>query len=169
MLKSPLTSVLNKMGQLKKFEFLSLGIKTPREKLHIYYCFLNFSCVYYIVIKICKHFTYKEFFFIRRKKKSQSPLQRVFCYHLRSKLAIGKLKISLYCYNFLNYSNQIICTLQEISWKPGKTSNFRPIHSTIQIWTDFHENEAKKKFFWWKKFKMADFSKWPFFTNWSLG
>ena len=27
---------------------------------------------------------------------------------------------------------------------------------TIQIWTDFHENEAKK-------FKMADFSKWPFF------
>ena len=26
-----------------------------------------------------------------------------------------------------------------------KASKFRPIHSTIQIWTDFHENEAKKK------------------------
>ena len=53
---------------------------------------------------------------------------------------------------------------QEISWKPGKTSKFRLIHSTIQIWTDFHKNEAKKKFFFWrKKFKMADFSKWPFF------
>ena len=33
---------------------------------------------------------------------------------------------------------------QKISWKPGKTSKFGPIHSTIQIWTDFHENEAKK-------------------------
>ena len=32
-------------------------------------------------------------------------------------------------------------------------SNFRPIHSTIQIWTDFHENEAKKN------------SKWPIFQN----
>ena len=27
---------------------------------------------------------------------------------------------------------------------------------------DFHENEAKKKKFEEKKFKMADFSKWPF-------
>ena len=44
---------------------------------------------------------------------------------------------------------------QEISWKPGKMSKFRPIHSTIQIWTDFHKNEAKKKF------KVADFSKSP--------
>ena len=45
-----------------------------------------------------------------------------------------------------------------------KTSKFWPIHFTIQIWTDFHENEAKKGFFLKKKkFKMADFSKWPFF------
>ena len=36
---------------------------------------------------------------------------------------------------------------QEISGKTGKTSKFGPIHSTIQIWTDFHENEAKKKNF----------------------
>ena len=49
-------------------------------------------------------------------------------------------------------------------WKPGKTAKFRPIHSTIQIWIDFHENEAKKNFFLKKKkYKMADFSKWPFF------
>ena len=48
---------------------------------------------------------------------------------------------------------------QEISWKPGKTSKFRPIHSTIQIWTDFHENEAKKK-----KFEEKN-SKWPIFQN----
>ena len=34
---------------------------------------------------------------------------------------------------------------QEISWKPGKMSKFQLIHSTIQIWTDYHENEAKKK------------------------
>ena len=46
---------------------------------------------------------------------------------------------------------------QDISWKPGKMSKFRPIHSTIQIWTDFHENEAKNFFFEEKKFKMADF------------
>merc|ERR1712218_264335 len=37
-------------------------------------------------------------------------------------------------------------------------SKFRPIHSTIQIWTDFHKNEAKKNFFFEeKKFKMAVF------------
>ena len=47
---------------------------------------------------------------------------------------------------------------QEISWKPGKTSKFGPIHSTIQIWTDFHENEAKKNL---KKRN----SKWPIFQN----
>ena len=35
---------------------------------------------------------------------------------------------------------------QEISWKAGKTSKFQPIQSTIQIWTDFHKNEAKKIF-----------------------
>ena len=53
---------------------------------------------------------------------------------------------------------------QENCWKPGKTSKLRPIQSTIQIWTDFNENEAKKNFFFEeKKFKMADFSKWPFF------
>ena len=28
-----------------------------------------------------------------------------------------------------------------------KKSKFRPIHFIIQIWTDSHENEAKKKFF----------------------
>ena len=51
-----------------------------------------------------------------------------------------------------------------ICWKPGKTSKCRPIHSTIQIWTDFHENEAKKKIiFLEKKSKMAVFQKWPFF------
>ena len=44
--------------------------------------------------------------------------------------------------------------------KPGKTSKFQPIHSTIQIWTDFHENEAKKKFLLKKKN-----SKWPIFQN----
>ena len=49
---------------------------------------------------------------------------------------------------------------QEISWKPGKTSKFQPIHSTIQIWTDFHKNEAKKVFFFGEKN-----SKWPIFQN----
>ena len=45
-----------------------------------------------------------------------------------------------------------------------KTSKFQPIHFTIQIWTDFHENEGKKDFFFKKKkIKMAYFSKWPFF------
>ena len=71
---------------------------------------------------------------------------------------------------------------QEISWKPGKTSKFRPLHSTIQIWTDFHENEAKKNFFLKKKiqngrfFKIAIFQNRQFsklfrenFTDWSLG
>ena len=47
-----------------------------------------------------------------------------------------------------------------MSWKPGKTSKFQPIHSTIQIWTDFHENEAKKIFFFEEKN-----SKWPIFQN----
>ena len=44
-------------------------------------------------------------------------------------------------------------------------SKFRPIQFTIRICTDFHENEAKKKFFEEKIFKMADFSKWPIFQN----
>ena len=53
---------------------------------------------------------------------------------------------------------------QEISWKAGKTSKFQPIHSTIEIWTDFHKNEANFFFFFEEnKFKMANFSKWPFF------
>ena len=43
---------------------------------------------------------------------------------------------------------------QGICWKPGKMSKFRSIQSTIQIWTDFHENEAKI---------MPDFSKSSFF------
>ena len=49
---------------------------------------------------------------------------------------------------------------QEISCKLGKTSKFRLIHSTIQIWTDFHKNEAKKKIFFEEKT-----SKWPIFQN----
>ena len=32
--------------------------------------------------------------------------------------------------------------LPHVSWKKPK---FQPIISTIQIWTNFHENEAKKK------------------------
>ena len=53
---------------------------------------------------------------------------------------------------------------QGISWKQGKTSKFQTIHSTVQIWTDFHENEAKKKKKMKKnQFKMSDFSKWSFF------
>ena len=62
------------------------------------------------------------------------------------------------------YTITFYYSYQENCWKPGKTSKLRPIQSTIQIWTDFNENEAKKKIlFGEKKFKMADFSKWPFF------
>ena len=50
---------------------------------------------------------------------------------------------------------------QEISWKLGKTSKFGPIHSTIQIWTDFHENEAKKKIVLKKNIQHGRFSKLP--------
>ena len=39
-------------------------------------------------------------------------------------------------------------------------SKFRPIQFTIRICTDFHENEAKKKFFFEEKN-----SKWPIFQN----
>ena len=39
-------------------------------------------------------------------------------------------------------------------------SKFRPIHSAIQIWTDFHENEAREK----KNFEEKN-SKWPIFQN----
>jgi hypothetical protein len=41
--------------------------------------------------------------------------------------------------------------LQGFFWKPGKTSKFWPIHSTIQIWTDFVWEWSKKKFFFLKK------------------
>ena len=72
---------------------------------------------------------------------------------------------------------------QEISWKPGKMSKFRPIHYTIQIWTDFPKNEAKRKYFFLKKkiqngrfFKMAVLQNHQFskifgenFTDQSLG
>ena len=46
----------------------------------------------------------------------------------------------------------------EISLKPGKMSKFQPIHSTIQIWIDFHENEANSFFF-------EKNSKWLIFQN----
>ena len=36
---------------------------------------------------------------------------------------------------------------QGIFWKPEKTSKFQPIHSTMKIWNDFHENKEKKKNF----------------------
>ena len=39
-------------------------------------------------------------------------------------------------------------------------SKFQPIHSTLQIWIDFHKIEAKKNFFLKKKN-----SKWPIFQN----
>ena len=42
---------------------------------------------------------------------------------------------------------------------------FRPIHSTIQIWTDFHKNEAKKKFFLKKKIQNGRFFKMAVFQN----
>ena len=45
-----------------------------------------------------------------------------------------------------------------------KRKQLHCITFTIQIWTDFHESEAKeKKKDQEKRFKMADFSKWLFF------
>ena len=82
------------------------------------------------------------------------------------------LNISIGCHNKLSWCVQTFLlhcitfyyAQREISWRPGKTSKFRPIHSTIQIWTYFHESEANFFFFFGrKKFKMAKFSKWPFF------
>ena len=58
--------------------------------------------------------------------------------------SVSNLAIQVHCIT-LYYA------YQEISWKPGKMSKFQPIHSTIQIWTEFHENEAKKKNFSKKK------------------
>ena len=62
---------------------------------------------------------------------------------------------------------------QEISWKPGKTSKFGPIQSTIRIWTDFHESEEKNQN--GRFFKMAVFQNRQFlyffcenFTDWLL-
>ena len=48
-----------------------------------------------------------------------------------------------------------------------KTSKFGPIHSTIQIWTDFHENEAKtkKKKTLKKKIQNGQFFKMAVFQN----
>ena len=81
----------------------------------------------------------------------------------------------VHCITF-NYAQQENC------WKPRKTSKFGPIQSTIQIWTDFHENETKKNFFLIKKiqngrfFKIAVFQNRQFpkifhenFMDWSLG
>ena len=51
-------------------------------------------------------------------------------------------------------------------------SKFRPIHSTLQIWPDFYENEAKKIFFFQENeiqngrfFKMAVFQNRQFSKN----
>ena len=54
-----------------------------------------------------------------------------------------------------------------------KTSKFRPIHFTIQIWTDFHKNEAIFFFFSRKKnskcpiFQNGRFSKSPILKKFS--
>ena len=42
---------------------------------------------------------------------------------------------------------------------------FWPIHSTLQILTDFHGDKAKKNLFWKKKHKMADSKKLRFSTT----
>jgi hypothetical protein len=34
---------------------------------------------------------------------------------------------------------------KEFAGKQGRHQIFDPYHFTIQIWTDFHKNEAKKK------------------------
>jgi len=52
---------------------------------------------------------------------------------------------------------------QGIFWKPGKSSKFQRINSTILIWTDFHGNEAKNNIFGKKKIKTADSKKTEFF------
>ena len=47
---------------------------------------------------------------------------------------------------------QHTCTLYNVILRIArKTSKFRPIYFTIQFWTDFYENEAKKKYFLKKK------------------
>ena len=53
---------------------------------------------------------------------------------------------------------------QGIFWKPEKTSKFQSIHSTMKIWTDFHENKANF-FFFWKKIQNGRFSKMAIFQN----
>ena len=69
------------------------------------------------------------------------------------------LNISIGCHNKLSWCVQTFLlhcitfyyAQREISWRPGKTSKFRPIHSTIQIWTYFfllHSHENKSKFVW---------------------
>ena len=76
---------------------------------------------------------------------------------------IGKfLQILWHSHNTLH--NVILRIDREISWKPEKTSKFRPIHSTKRIWTDFHKNEAKKNSKW-QIFQNGCFSKSPFLKN----
>ena len=54
---------------------------------------------------------------------------------------------------------QHTCTLYNVILRIArKTSKFRPIYFTIQFWTDFYENEAKKK-------SRKKNSKWPIFQN----
>ena len=55
-----------------------------------------------------------------------------------------------------SFGGQIHCITQYyaqqgIFWKPGKTSKFRPIHSTTIILANFHGHEAKKNIFFRKK------------------
>jgi hypothetical protein len=45
--------------------------------------------------------------------------------------------------------------------KTSENIKIRPIHFTIQIWTDFHENEPKKKKSKWPIFQNGRFSKSP--------
>ena len=80
-------------------------------------------------------------------------------------LPSSKMETTVSCRRYwVDMLNHVHCitfyyAYQGICWKPGKTSKFWPIQSTIQICTDFHENEAKNFFFKKKN------SKWSIFQN----
>ena len=61
----------------------------------------------------------------------------------------------------LYYHN--ITLSKEFAGNQGKRQNFDPSSLLYKFGLIFMRMKQKKNFFWRKKFKMADFSKWPFF------
>ena len=122
-------------------------------------------------------FTSKLFQIGQIRSSKRAPRILIFSIAMGANISFCVNFITTRAPTFFEYIISVLAVLLRIPRKyQGKRQNFKPIKSTIQIRTDFHENEAKNFFSEEKIFKIAVFQNRQFskffcenFTDRSLG